>query len=405
MKKSITRFLKALLPYILLSIVVLTLSMLVSCSNDDAPLPDTDGDGVVDKDDNCPETSNPDQEDTDGDGIGDACDETTVKQDKTNIQNALDATLACIMTLENGTAIQTFLTDFMGISNGDTTNQVWVDSLLSGLGQVVPSSEEARLDFSIIEGTYVYNLDNETWFRQDNQNNRVVIRFPTSPSKTSNDGKIILENYSDTQVDFSDNTLYLPVSLDAIFTVNNEEVVVLDLNNAKYLASSGLPIPIELDFSVYVNPYSVSIVIDKTAHTSYTINLDFADDSEVCSAGVHVELELDHNKFSALTQEDVLKLTFAVYSNDLTIQSTGGLAEILQIPEPSISQINAFLDLEVLYNDLKIADVLVDEDSAGEVIIWLEFKNGTKEDAANYFEDFVNEVEALLTSYFGSSEG
>lgn len=37
--------------------------------------PDTDGDGIVDRIDNCPDIANPGQEDTDGDGIGDACDQ------------------------------------------------------------------------------------------------------------------------------------------------------------------------------------------------------------------------------------------------------------------------------------------------------------------------------------------
>ena len=39
----------------------------------EGPLPDADGDGVMDVDDNCPLIANPDQVDSDSDGIGDLC--------------------------------------------------------------------------------------------------------------------------------------------------------------------------------------------------------------------------------------------------------------------------------------------------------------------------------------------
>jgi hypothetical protein len=40
-------------------------------------LPDFDGDGIADDQDNCPSNSNPDQSDLDTDGIGDVCDTCT----------------------------------------------------------------------------------------------------------------------------------------------------------------------------------------------------------------------------------------------------------------------------------------------------------------------------------------
>ncbi len=47
------------------------------------PEPDTDGDGIPDEDDNCPNTYNPSQADADADGVGDACDGCPYDPDKT----------------------------------------------------------------------------------------------------------------------------------------------------------------------------------------------------------------------------------------------------------------------------------------------------------------------------------
>jgi hypothetical protein len=53
----------------------------------DPTLPDTDGDGVADSVDNCPDVANHSQRDRDGDGVGDACD---ADRDGDQVANAAD---------------------------------------------------------------------------------------------------------------------------------------------------------------------------------------------------------------------------------------------------------------------------------------------------------------------------
>ena len=56
--------------------VFIVIGTIFSCNNEPtgAVSTDSDGDGIINSIDNCPEIANPNQEDSDGDGIGNACD-------------------------------------------------------------------------------------------------------------------------------------------------------------------------------------------------------------------------------------------------------------------------------------------------------------------------------------------
>ena len=67
------------------NLITFALVLLVACGSEDENGPDTDGDGIQDRRDNCVTITNPDQANTDGDSAGDACD--ALPEDATETKN------------------------------------------------------------------------------------------------------------------------------------------------------------------------------------------------------------------------------------------------------------------------------------------------------------------------------
>jgi len=88
---------------------------------------DTDGDGVADAVDNCPQVANPDQTDTDGDGQGDSCDSDI---DGDGLDNNLELSL--------GTDPMNPDTDGDGLSDGIEVNTYGSDPNHDDTGDVAP---------------------------------------------------------------------------------------------------------------------------------------------------------------------------------------------------------------------------------------------------------------------------
>ncbi len=361
---------------------------------------DMDSDGVADDIDNCPETANADQADTDGDGIGDACDETTVAQDKNNIEASFDSIFSCAETFEGGAAIDAILRDFIGLSDGESLNEDWVDGLVDSLDLVFDFDiieTNNRFDIGFHDGIYTYNHGTKLWTKTDAQN-RIVLNFPSSPSQTSNNSVITVENYSDQLITVEDDALYSPTMVDATLVVDGVTIIAVDLRSVTYASNADFEIPVEVDLEVFVNPYTITVDVDRNSSTEWTVAFEFAEVTG-CGIGIDAELTLATDDFENLTEDDILDVQVTLHFNDMAIQSLEGIAEILQIEDPTENQINTFLDVDLLFNDIKIGDLEYDE--ANETIT-IFYKDGTSDDTAIYYEDFLEDLETLIIDLSGA---
>lgn len=121
-------------------------------------------------------------------------------------------------------------------------------------------------------------------------------------------------------------------------------------------------------------------------------------DGSSCRMSFEADLTLADDDFENLTEESIEQLHAKVRIGDLTIQSLAGLADLLGQEDPDASTINSLLDLDVLFDDLKIADLEYDEAEENFVIY---YKDSSSDSAASYIDGFLEEMEAMIVEFTG----
>ena len=326
--------------------------------------------------------------------------ETTVAEDRQNIQNSMDAMVDCMANLKNGGAVDVLFRGFLGLSEGEIFNENWLENVLEGLDDVIVTDnidENNRFDIKYYAGTYTYNISNSTWTRVNDLEDKLVFKFPSNPEATTNDAVLTFGGYSDAAAVIGEETLYLPIKASMNLEVAGEKILGMDLNQVSYDSNGDFDIPVKIDFEVYINPFTISYTMDRTTTKEFAMNLSMSDPNN-CSMSLDIKTKLNTDDYENLTEENVESVTVVLKANDLTIQSLEGIAELIKMEEPTANDINQLLNIDVLFKDIKIADLKWDE--SGETMV-IFYKDGTSEDTKNFYEEFIEDIEALFDEFFG----
>ncbi len=188
--------------YILLSP---TSVFVINLDNDDL-----DGDGIINNEDNCPETSNANQEDLDGDSIGDVCDNDIDGDGVLNVNEQVDNTDPrnnCSYIEENITEIVTSLPD---CDSDGIENIIDKDDDNDGISDEIETNSDFDLDG--IPNSIDLDSDNDGCFDvvesgfNDPDNDGLI---GESPLIVDSSGLVLNQNsYSDLPKDLNNNGIY-----------------------------------------------------------------------------------------------------------------------------------------------------------------------------------------------------
>lgn len=338
--------------------------------------------------------------DTDGGGTT-----TTVAQDKANMEMAMDEIVSCLGNMKDGSLMNSIVA-FTGMSEGEAMKEEFVESIFNDkLGEAFDLAEGAMDDkfpFSDMVGTYTYEPSDSSWTKSTAQTSKIILNFPSDDAAVSNNVEVVIESYQHTMVTMDGETIYLPKAGHVTIKKDASLIGEITLTNITYEVGQEMTIPIDIDASIYVAPFTFNISGERSTSTQFKAAVDFGDGS--CDYSMAATLNLKHSDYENLDDEDFLDLTGHVGHNKIKFNFFADIAAINAYEDPTEDQVNDNLDLTIKYDGQKIGDITLheaDEQADEEVEIRVTYKDGTSENAADYIDELKEDLEAVFSDLTG----
>ena len=346
---------------------------------------------------------------------------TTVEEDKANITRSFENIVSCMSTMKDGDLMTAFV-DFGNISNGEALDEDFVEDLFENMDDAIEEidfpEEEDRLPFESFTGTWSYNISNSTWSHINSPSNKIIVKFPSDKYKTSNNVTASLSDYKDKKYIVDMENVWLPTSFVMSVVKDGVKLAELDLNDLDLEESNDLPIPTNIDVSLFLKPFTFAFSGERTSSKEFTAEARF-DDGSNCEYVANSNLVLAHDDYENIVDEDIVSLGGFVSHNEMKMEYFLSLGEIFEIgnanDELSDDDMNNNMDIKLFMSGSKIGDITINTTSEEIDDGWggytetstdfiITYKNGESDNAEVYLDPFIEDLENLFQSITGDVE-
>ncbi len=314
----------------------------------------------------------------------DPTEEVTVEDDIDNIESAVDVTITSMENLSNGE----FAANMQTLMSSESSSY-----MVSGLEPVFAVESNNRFNFNTNTAVYSWQSDTQEWV-ETSESDAIVLEFPSAQGATTNDLTFTLSEYADSETMIEGEQYYLPTRIQSQLEKDGDRIFGFNLNELEY-SDNELPLPNTLDLEIFTIPITHDILFSRDSNTEFSFSYDLLEDESVIS-GVALNLEIAHDNYNAITEEDLETLTATLrFAEDLSIETEMDLGELATLENPTEDEVNSKFTAEVLYDDTKIADLEYSKEENTLIII---YRDGSSEPIDRYYEGFATDFQKAYSN-------
>ncbi|MDG1778926.1 MAG: hypothetical protein P8H23_06235 [Flavobacteriaceae bacterium] len=337
--------------------------------------------------------------------------ENTAEEDQVVVENGIDTLMDCLEALETGD-FSNLLIDIYDNVDDDTNDfhEIMIEAIEDIPNyQPLIDSEYPDEPFNVANyfGTYSYNAQTQNW-STSSSNSEMKMVFPLFTNSTSNDTSITLSGVTEELMNVED-PIYIPTSLALDMSHNNQTMFAINVVNVDYSMSGEIPIPNDVDFNIYMNPFTHEFAIDKLADDNFRLSYALSNGSG-CVTQFQGTVKLLSTDYENLEDTDIDFINASITTNSMSIEIDIDAEYLFAIDDPTVIQLNNFIDVEVFNDNILLGEIEIREDADEDYYLNMVFIDGTVVNVENFSgigEDgdvFIQTLEGIFARFIDRLE-
>lgn len=338
---------------------------------------------------------------------------TTVKQDKENLEAAMNNFYSCLKTLNDGgfadfiysSVFKEDVVDVVVNPKGGSYKQKenWVNFVLEKFTNQY-GKFLGGFDYPKFKGKYTWNVADKKWER--GESTIVELYFPSKKDGTSNNVKFIVDSYEDTPINHESEKINFPTKGHVYAEIDNEKVFELSFKNIRFDVKTNFSMPLNGEVILYTKPFTHNINFKRVTPLNFDLTYTLKSEAS-CEYAMNYQIVLnnsDYGNFSKLKKD--VKLVKGYFAhNALKFNYTADISKFnnlnKELEDLSDADVNSLFNAELSYNNLKISDVTFDSsiDDDNKIYLYLTFKDGSKESLSKYVGDFREKIKEIFKRF------